>query len=67
MQEFDIAFETGRRIQPTELFKHPFTVEVVGTGFDKPTNAEYFTLRFPRVLKVHNDRSFRDAIGFEEL
>ena len=50
MQEFDIAFEAGRRMQPSELFKHPFTVEVVGAGFDKPADAAYVTLRFPRVL-----------------
>ena len=46
---------------------YSFTVEVVGAGFDKPANAGYFTLRFPRVLKVHDDRSFRDAVSFAEL
>jgi DNA ligase-4 len=67
MPEFDVVFEPGRRLQPTELFNHPFVVEVVGAGFDKPANSRYYTLRFPRVVKIHNDRSFRDAIGFEEL
>ncbi|KAH7124304.1 hypothetical protein EDB81DRAFT_912433 [Dactylonectria macrodidyma] len=42
---------------PVELFKHPFI----------PANVGYFALRFPRVLKVHEDRSFRDTISFEEL
>ncbi|KFA53376.1 hypothetical protein S40293_09397 [Stachybotrys chartarum IBT 40293] len=65
--EFDVIIEPGRKLQPTDLFKYPFTVEVVGAGFDKPANAAYFTLRFPRVLKVHEDRSFRNAIGFAEL
>uniref|UniRef100_A0A8H7K6E6 ATP-dependent DNA ligase family profile domain-containing protein n=1 Tax=Bionectria ochroleuca TaxID=29856 RepID=A0A8H7K6E6_BIOOC len=67
MPEFDTVFEPGRKLQPAELFKHPFTVEVVGAGFDKPANAAYFTLRFPRVLKVHEDRSFKDVISFVEL
>ena len=42
--EFDIIFEPGQRLQPNELFNYPFTVEVVGAGFDKPANAGYFTL-----------------------
>ncbi|CAH0055813.1 unnamed protein product [Clonostachys solani] len=67
MPEFDIVFEPGRKLQPAELFKYPFTVEVVGAGFDKPANAAHFTLRFPRVLKVHEDRSFKDVISFAEL
>jgi DNA ligase 4 len=36
-------------------------------GFDKPSNTRYFALRFPQMLKIHEDRSFKDAIGFEEL
>ncbi|KAH6883508.1 hypothetical protein B0T10DRAFT_580496 [Thelonectria olida] len=67
MPEFDVLFEPTRSLQPVELFKHPFVVEVVGAGFDKPANVRYFALRFPRVLKVHEDRSFRDTISFEEL
>ncbi|KAH7115591.1 hypothetical protein EDB81DRAFT_595044, partial [Dactylonectria macrodidyma] len=67
MSEFDVLFEPARRLQPVELFKHPFIVEVVGAGFDKPANVGYFALRFPRVLKVHEDRSFRDTTSFGEL
>lgn len=48
-------------------FKTPFVVELLGSGFDKPSNAQYYTLRFPRVLKIHWDRSFEDAISFVEL
>ncbi|KAH7308931.1 hypothetical protein B0I35DRAFT_359966 [Stachybotrys elegans] len=65
--EFDVALDPGRRLQPVDLFREPFTVELVGAGFAKPANARYYTLRFPRVLKVHNDRSFRDTISFKEL
>src|SRR5204862_8073276 len=59
--------EHGRRLQPAELFKHPFSVELMGAGFDKPSNSRYFVLRFPRMLKIHGDRSFKDTVSFEEL
>lgn len=65
--EFDIRFHHGRHLQPAELFKRPFVVELIGASFDKPANARYFALRFPRVLKIHEDRSFKDTISFEEL
>lgn len=65
--DFNIIFEPGERPQPSELFSPPFVVEVTGAGFDKPANAGYFTLRFPRVLKVHDDRLSRDTVNFAEL
>jgi DNA ligase 4 len=65
--EFDVTFEHGRRLQPVELFRRPFSVELMGAGFDKPANSRYFALRFPRVLKIHDDRTFQDAVSFEEL
>ncbi len=58
--EFDVISEPERRLRPTELFKHPFIVEIVGAGFDKPANAGY-----PRVLKIHEDHSFRDITNFQ--
>jgi DNA ligase 4 len=39
----------------------------MGAGFHKPTDTRYFALRFPRLLKIHRDRSFNDTISFEEL
>jgi DNA ligase-4 len=65
--EFDVKFDQGQQLQPAELFKHPFAVELVGAGFDKPANARYFALRFPRVLKIHQDRTFKDTVSFNEL
>src|SRR5256885_7892840 len=41
-------------------------VEVIGAGFDRPINADIFSLRFPRILKIHGDRCFRDAVSFDE-
>jgi DNA ligase-4 len=40
---------------------------VVGAGFDKPASTNYFTLRFPRICKVHDDRTYKDSISFDEL
>lgn len=48
-------------------FRTPFVVEVLGSGFEKPANAQFYTLRFPRLVKIHWDRSFEDAISFAEL
>ena len=39
----------------------------MGAGFDKPADTSYFALRFPRLLKIHGDRSFNNTISFEEL
>lgn len=46
---------------PTSLFTRPAAVEVVGARFDRPPNSRYYTLRFPRVLKIHYDRTIVDA------
>lgn len=65
--EFGTIFQNVPRHRSIDLFKPPFTVEMLGAGFDKPANTGYFTLRFPRMLKVHDDRSFKDAVSFQEL
>ncbi|KAL4750077.1 hypothetical protein BDW72DRAFT_194203 [Aspergillus terricola var. indicus] len=49
------------------VFKTPFVVEVMGSGFEKPSGARYYTIRFPRILKIHSDRSLEDAASFREL
>ena len=67
ISEFDVSFEHGRQLQLADLFQRPFPAELMGAGFDKPFNSQYFTLRFPRVLKIHNDRLFKDTVNFEEL
>ena len=51
---------------PTVLFTDPVVVEVVGAGFDRPPNERFLTLRFPRILKVHRDRTHTDCIDFGE-
>jgi DNA ligase 4 len=62
-----VAIDQRGLSQPTELFKRPFVVEVMGAGFDKPANVSYFALRFPRVQKVHLDRTVADTVSFGEL
>lgn len=51
----------------TTLFKHPFIVEMLGSGFEKPSGARYFTLRFPRILKIHSDRTLEECTSFHEM
>ncbi|EAU30345.1 predicted protein [Aspergillus terreus NIH2624] len=49
------------------VYKTPFVVEMLGAGFEKPSGARFYTLRFPRIVKIHSDRSFEDAASFVEL
>lgn len=65
----DFKFEYERANLPTMgvIFKAPLVVEMLGSGFEKPSGARYFALRFPRILKVHWDRTFEDATSFQEL
>ncbi|KAJ5586701.1 uncharacterized protein N7459_002466 [Penicillium hispanicum] len=64
---FETEYGHGNLPAATVLFKKPFVVEMMGSGFEKPSGARYFTLRFPRILKVHMDRTFEDAASFREL
>lgn len=49
------------------IFSKPFVLDVVGAGFDKEGNQDFFTLRFPRALKLHSDRDWKDSVSFDEL
>lgn len=64
---FHIEFGHGTLPSIDSVFKKPFVVEMLGSGFEKPSGARYFALRFPRILKVHSDRTFEDAASFGEL
>lgn len=65
--EISVTIDQKGLSQPTELFKRPFVVEVMGAEFDKPANVSYFALRFPRVQKIHLDRTVADTVSFREL
>ena len=49
------------------IFRKPFALEVMGGGFDKPGDSDWYTLRWPRVLKIHHDRDWKDAVDLEQL
>lgn len=63
------AIEYGRPGLPAAsvIFKRPFIVEMMGSGFEKPSGARYYSLRFPRILKIHTERTPEDAASFREL
>lgn len=65
--DFDIEQDQGNIPYMGTVFKTPFVVEMMGSGFEKPSGARYFTLRFPRVVKIHWDRAFEEAASFSEL
>jgi DNA ligase 4 len=56
-----------QQLQPAELFKYLFSVELIGAGFDKPADTSYFALQFLQLLKIYRDRLFNNTISFEEL
>jgi DNA ligase-4 len=67
ISEYRVELDLGQILPPTDLFKDPFVVELVGAGFDKTANSRYYTLRFPRIQKVHQDRSFKDTVSLVEM
>lgn len=66
IQAFDILVRYRQYIMST-IFTEPFVFEVLGSGFDKQPNQNFYTLRFPRVLKIHWDRTWKDTVDFDEL
>ncbi|OAX83079.1 hypothetical protein ACJ72_02567 [Emergomyces africanus] len=64
---FSIKIDQVQLPKVQVLFRKPFVVEMLGSGFEKPAGVNYFTLRFPRVLKIHMDRDIEDATTLEEL
>lgn len=65
--QFSIEYRHSNIQKASVVFKKPFPVEMMGAGFEKPSGARYYTLRFPRLLKIHMDRTFEDSASFQEL
>ena len=63
---YTLEFASGLP-RPSVIFRKPFVFDIAGSGFDKAPNRDIFTLRFPRVLRLHRDRHWQQAIGLEEL
>ena len=63
---FNLELASGLPI-PKVIFRKPFVFDVAGSGFDKPPNRDIFTLRFPRILRLHQDRDWKQAVSLDEL
>src|SRR6266536_769007 len=66
-EHFEVRHDQSQLRKMTHLFKQPIVVDLMGASFEKPSGVGYFTLRFPRLQKIHEDRSFKDAVSFDEL
>ena len=66
---FDASFsaQSEYECRMDVVFPAPFVFEMLCSGFDRPANRDYLIPRFPRLLKIHWDRDFKDALGFTEL
>jgi len=67
LENFQLSLDQTPASQMSAIFTEPCVVEVVGSGFEKPSNKSYFMLRHPRILKLHLDRSWKDAVAMHEL
>ena len=65
-ENYNLELASGLPI-PKVIFRRPFVFDVAGSGFDKAPNRDIFTLRFPRVLRLHRDRDWKQAVGLDEL
>jgi hypothetical protein len=53
---------------PSVVFNQPLNAELMGAGFQKLSESRYHALRWPRVQKLHLDRSWTEALsGLEYL
>jgi DNA ligase 4 len=65
-EKFDIE-PTTPSVHMDVTFRTPFVFDVLGSGFDRPSDCNFLMLRHPRVKKLHQDREWQDCISFEEL
>ena len=65
-EAFDIELARGMPSMSV-VFRQPFVFDIAGSGFDKSPNRDIFTLRFPRLIKVHLDRDWRETVDLDEL
>ncbi|KAI9787327.1 MAG: hypothetical protein M1816_007675 [Peltula sp. TS41687] len=67
-QEFDLIMDLSQEdCKMDVVFRQPFVFDIMGGGFVKPPGKRFYTLRWPRVEKIHWDRTWTDTISFEEL
>ncbi|KAL8821358.1 MAG: hypothetical protein Q9191_007323 [Dirinaria sp. TL-2023a] len=66
-RRFDFEYSPCEGPKMTVAFRRPFIFEVMGGGFVKLANSEYHVLRWPRVLKMHEDRQWEKCVTLDEL
>ena len=59
--------EVPRSTKIDVIFDKPLVFEVLGSGFEKPSNSSFLMLRHARVKKLHQDRTWKDCVSFQEL
>jgi len=62
---FDLDRKENVKMDVT--FDDPFVFEVLGSGFEKPSNCDFYMLRHARVKKLHRDRTWKDCVSFQQL
>lgn len=62
---FDLDIPIACRLDT--IFNAPFVFEVLGAGFEKPSNCNFYMLRHTRVKKLHEDRTWKNALSMQEL
>ena len=63
---FDIELARGLPSMSV-IFRKPFVFDVAGSGFDRSPNRDFFTLRFPRLMKIRLDRNWKETVDLDEL
>lgn len=63
---FDVTIASGGVKPMDAVLPNPILVELVGAGFDIPWGKEYI-LRWPRLVKIYQDREWIDGVTMEEL
>ncbi len=64
---FNLEYASWEGPSMTVAFRKPFVFEIMGGGFVRLANSEYYTLRWPRVLKIHQDRRWKESVSLDEL
>ncbi|KAK3060441.1 hypothetical protein LTS18_008540 [Coniosporium uncinatum] len=67
MERLSLLLDNSDASRLDVVFTEPIVAEVLGSGFEKPSNKGFYMLRHPRILKVHLDRTWREAVSVEQL
>ncbi|KAK5119847.1 hypothetical protein LTR85_007173 [Meristemomyces frigidus] len=61
------SLQVANYVKIDVVFDTPLVLEVLGSGYDKPASCGFYMLRHARVKKLHQDRSWKDCVSFQEL